>query len=49
MFEIQLKFYDKYWENYFHKRYNKEEAFELFDKLTKNFPNSQWRLIYKED
>lgn len=50
MFEIQLCFYNRIWNNYFfNKKFNKEEAFELFEKLIKNFPNSKWRLIYDKD
>lgn len=49
MFEIQLKFYNKYWENYFeNKRYNSKEAIELFTNLIRCYPDSQWRLVYKE-
>ena len=47
MFEIQLKFNNREWKNYFGKRkYNKEEALELFEKLVKIFSNCKWRLIY---
>ena len=49
MFEIQLKFYNRYWENYFgDKRYTSKKAIELFTNLIKRFPDSQWRLVYKE-
>lgn len=49
MFEIQLKFYNRYWSNYFGtKKYNQKKATELFMKLIKSYPDSQWRLVYKE-
>lgn len=49
MFEIQLKFYNRYWKNYFEtKKYTRKEAIKLFTNLIKCFPNSQWRLVYKE-
>lgn len=47
MFEIELKFYHKEWKNYFGKQFDKNEAFDLFDKLIISFPNSEWRLVYK--
>ena len=48
MFEIQLKFYNKYWANYFKtKEYSQIEAFELFQSLVNSFPDSKWRLVYK--
>lgn len=50
MFEIQLKFYNRHWKNYFgEKKYNKEEAFELFSKLTRCFPTNEWRLVYNPE
>lgn len=50
MFEVQLKFYNREWKNYFgNKKYNKEEALELFEKLVESFSGSQWRLIYKPE
>lgn len=49
MFEIQLKFYNRYWSNYFGtKKYTQKKATKLFTNLIKNFPDSQWRLVYKE-
>lgn len=49
MFEIQLKFYNRYWSNYFGtKKYTQKKATELFTNLIKRFPDSQWRLVYKE-
>ncbi len=49
MFEIQLKFYNRYWSNYFGtKKYTRKEAIEIFTNLIECFPNSQWRLVYKE-
>lgn len=48
MFEIQLKFYNRYWKNYFKtNKYTQEKAFELFKNLIESFPNSKWRIIYK--
>ena len=49
MFEIQLKFYNRYWSNYFGtKKYNQKKATELFANLIRSFQDSQWRLVYKE-
>lgn len=47
MFEIELKFNHEEWKNYFGKQFDKNEAFDLFDKLIISFPHSEWRLVYK--
>ena len=49
MYEIQLKFYNSYWSNYFKKKYTQEKAVELFCNLILCYPDSQWRLVYKEN
>lgn len=43
---IELKFYDREWKNYFHgERFSREKAYDLYNKLIKNYPSSQWRII----
>lgn len=49
MFEIQLKFYNRYWDDYFDgKRYSSSKAIKLFTNLIRCYPDSQWRLVYNE-
>lgn len=44
MYYIELKFYDRYWKNYFNKFFSKDDAYNLYHKLCKNFYSSHWRL-----
>lgn len=49
MFEIQLKFYNRYWGDFCDgKRYPFQKAIELFTNLIRSYPDSQWRLVYNE-
>ena len=50
---IFLKFYNTQWKPYFHGTdtihcYDYEVAKDLYDKLCKNFSNSQWMLVKLE-
>lgn len=48
MFEIELKFYHRFWKNYFNKSFDDiNYVFGLFTNLTNEFLDSEFRLVYK--
>lgn len=47
MFEIELKFDNRYWDNYFDTLFEQEKAIKLFKEVIKKYPEKQWRLVYK--
>jgi len=47
MFEVEVKFDNRYWENIFNRELDEHEAIKLFTESTRIYSDKQWRIVYK--